>query len=147
MKKLLLLFSFLASFMLGLTSCTDEPETTTGIISGTVTLGPDGIAPLEGVTVTLAELGHSKTTDQYGLFSFENVTPGVYTLKFYKAGYSTESRGVTVMRDDVSVCDLSMQPEETSESLTLSDFRLSFSKDITEKTFTIYNDGNSGTIN
>ena len=44
--------------------------------------------PLAGVSLTLAEVGESATSDAEGKFSFENVPPGRYTILAEKAGYA-----------------------------------------------------------
>ncbi|HEX5042676.1 MAG TPA: TonB-dependent receptor [Candidatus Polarisedimenticolaceae bacterium] len=44
--------------------------------------------PLAGVSLTLAELGQSATSDADGKFSFEHVPPGRYTILAEKGGYA-----------------------------------------------------------
>ncbi|MGD8375660.1 MAG: TonB-dependent receptor [Acidobacteriota bacterium] len=53
--------------------------------------------PLEGVTVTVVELGLAATTGQDGSFLFDAVPPGSYSLSFAKDGYERSfASGVVV---------------------------------------------------
>ena len=70
-----------------------QAENQTGRIVGTVyeriiqNHVYSGIIPLNGVTVTISELGRSESTDSAGGFTFENVPPGKYGITAAVAGY------------------------------------------------------------
>jgi outer membrane receptor protein involved in Fe transport len=65
-------------------------QTSRGTVSGTVT-DPNG-AVVGGVTVTLTNaetnVSRTSTTNEEGIYRFEAVEPGTYTVKFASAGFS-----------------------------------------------------------
>src|SRR4030067_1631453 len=59
---------------------------TTTKISGQI-LDQATLSPLSGATVLIRGTAYSTTTDNYGLFSFENLPVGEYRLTFRSLGY------------------------------------------------------------
>jgi hypothetical protein len=68
----------------------EAPMVGTGILSGTVTNCEDN-STIEDATVTLDEAGLSITTDEEGVYYFENVPAGTYTVKVEAATYLSQS--------------------------------------------------------
>lgn len=81
------IFSIVA---IGIFAASVLAQTTTGRLLGNVS-GPDGLLP--GATVTLIDnqTGRSQTTvaNDSGAYKFENVTFGVYTVRFSADGFKT----------------------------------------------------------
>lgn len=75
-------------------------------ISGTVT---DGINALVGVEVTLKESGRKTMTDESGVYTFEELPTGNYTLLFDKTGYrSEEKREIAVSFGETAEVNVTM---------------------------------------
>lgn len=55
--------------------------------------------PIEGITVSLYPSAHYSTTGKDGLYSFENVRPGVYTLQTGSQFYNSFSRVLTIDKE------------------------------------------------
>lgn len=85
-------------------------------ITGTVT-DKDKSTPLVGVTVTLLQSGTNKgtkTTDSNGVYTFSNVDPGTYDLKFAKSGYNEATKtGVSAVADQTTTVDMQMESKST----------------------------------
>jgi hypothetical protein len=58
------------------------------------------LSPLSGVIVQISSIG-TATTGSNGEFSFENISPGIYTVSANKEGYYPASREITLNPDDV----------------------------------------------
>lgn len=69
---------FLSSILLIFGSCTKDEEVMTGIITGIVTNANN--TNISGASVTLNPLGITKATGSDGIYNFESVEPGTYTL-------------------------------------------------------------------
>jgi len=79
-----------------------------GILSGKIT-DPTGSA-LNGVNVSIVELGRTKTTDYSGNFEFE-VLPGTYSLEFTNSDYQKVTREETVQSDKTTFVSIEMTPK------------------------------------
>ncbi len=93
-----------AGLVTGLAGCSDDPDyknvippdvPVTHSISGRVT-GMDG----EGLSATVSMNGTSAATDANGLFVFENVEAGTYTMKAEAKGKLSKEASVTVDEGD-----------------------------------------------
>ncbi|MBV9495001.1 MAG: carboxypeptidase regulatory-like domain-containing protein, partial [Acidobacteria bacterium] len=89
-----------------------------GTISGTVT--GSGNAPLAGVQVQLVDdQGHviaTTTTDASGHYSFSNIVPGNYTLRFTRDGYVPATESAIVPRNGTVVVNAQLAPVAGSVS-------------------------------
>jgi hypothetical protein len=87
-------FRILATVLFLGSALTARAQSTFGSISGTVT-DPSGAA-LSGAQVTLTstdtDAKQTFTTDQNGLYSFVNLSPGVYTVEVDKTGFKRFKR-------------------------------------------------------
>lgn len=66
-----------------------------GVVRGTIT-GQDKGTPLHNVIVTIVELKRSVETDQNGLYEFQQVPPGSYTILAHIEGFPDEVETVKV---------------------------------------------------
>ena len=57
-----------------------------GTIAGTAT--PYGLDPVAGIEVTLVQEDQTVLTDELGQFAFEDLKPGIYSLRFSYPGYA-----------------------------------------------------------
>jgi len=64
-------------------------------LSGTVTDASTS-QPINGATVTIVELGQSRTTNSSGQYDFGNVANGTYTLRASATGYITQDIPLTL---------------------------------------------------
>jgi hypothetical protein len=79
-----------------------------GTLIGTVKDNVTGL-PIQGATVSYSiGFGGSTTTDENGLYEFDNITPGPYSVTVSHAGYTTLSRDTTVVFDDVVSLDFNL---------------------------------------
>ena len=85
----------------------DAPTTTTQL-KGTVTDSADN-APIKGATVTIVELGKTRTTDTNGKYSFKPVQNGEFTITVTKQGYTdAQTDNVEVKLGVPNVLDVSL---------------------------------------
>ncbi len=82
-------------------------EVPTGLVTGTVTNANDGL-PVAGVSVIADPTGRTATTDGDGLYALKLV-PGTYTVTFEAAGYESQTREVTLRRDEVVTIDVALE--------------------------------------
>ena len=98
MKSQCKLFLYILPFLaLSFNSCTKETvnqitaASGTGTISGAVNYVPSsltgGTLPLKGVVVSISGSNNTATTDSNGVFTFNNVGIGSYTVTYHKDGY------------------------------------------------------------
>ncbi len=136
----------LIALCLGVVSaCTEDPATTSGVISGKVTIGPAGDEPLSGVSVSISPVGLNRSTDYYGDYSFDNLEPGTYTLQFSRTGYQTATRTVALKAGDEVRVDAVLQPAASVPDMELVQSTLTFDKGVSEMTLGIRNTGTAAT--
>ena len=94
---------FLALFFLGLSSACDEDTPTdpssTPSLSGTVTeSAPNASVLIAGATVTLdgVNAGKTTTTNVAGVYSFNGLSDGTFTVRATKSGYEDNSLPITL---------------------------------------------------
>lgn len=142
--RTLLRFVFLAIIMaVSFSACTEDPEITTGSISGTVTADSNGTEPLSGVTVSILSTGQSTTTGSNGAFTFTNLQAGSYSLQFTKSGYNTNSRTVNVISGQSYQCDVQMTKVSQEADIEINPSSLNFGTTQTDMSVTIKNNGNA----
>lgn len=90
-----------------------------GFITGTVSpLAPNTIVQLRDINNVLID---SVVTNQDGTFSFNNLTPGTYTVIASAPNYSTAQAGISVLPNQTSTVDLTLVPNPGSVSGTVTD--------------------------
>ena len=141
MKKIFNLFSLIMLVVLAFTACTEDPEITTGAISGYVTESKSGVEPLGGVTVSILGSGQSTTTGSDGTYSFKDMQPGNYSLQFTKTGYNTNMRSVTVTSGMMSQCDIQLTKVTEEADIEVNPSSLNFGTTQTNLSLTIKNNG------
>lgn len=77
-----------------------QATATTGVIRGVVV--DETITPLEGVTLTIAALNRSVTSNAVGAFGFDGLEPGTYFLSASKPGYKTVQQSAEVNAGEAS---------------------------------------------
>lgn len=81
-----------------------------GTVNGQVTTGIS--TPVDGVTMTLIDsfgtVRGTTTTAGGGLYSFTNVPPGSYTVTAANPAYQFESRGITVLTNQVTTLNFNL---------------------------------------
>lgn len=128
-----------------LTACTEDPEVSTGSISGFVTESAGGVEPLQGVTVSILSTGQSTTTGSDGAFRFVSIQPGSYSLQFKKSGYTTTTRSVSVVAGSDYKCDVQLKKEVQQAEITIDPSSLNFGTTQVDMNVTIKNNGNATT--
>lgn len=96
---------------------------TTGKLSGLVT---DGGSPLPGVTVTAtspSQIGGAQVTatDENGSYSFPQLTPGAFTVRFDLDGFATQELGdVAVRLDRTTELNVQLSSSQLTETITVT---------------------------
>lgn len=67
--------------------------------------------PIEGVDVVLKELSLSTITDKNGVYFFNRIPPGKYTLTFTHGKNSLTKEAVAVTANDTTACDVDVEWE------------------------------------
>ncbi len=95
-----------AMFILYLTDVSIE-EVADGTLSGTVTTDN---APLQDVTVSIADTALTATTDASGNYTFEKVPEGNHVVSFERIGFETVTLPVDIESEQASHLDAEMTP-------------------------------------
>jgi len=116
-------FTFVLAFVL-LASVPAFAQGTVGSVSGTVT-DPQG-AVVPGATVTLVNnatgVTREATSSESGLFVFDRVRVGIYTLRVTMSGFKTHEQPVEVSAGKVSaVGELHLEVGRTEETVTITE--------------------------
>ncbi|MDD4308746.1 MAG: carboxypeptidase regulatory-like domain-containing protein [Candidatus Cloacimonetes bacterium] len=82
-----------------------------GHLNGTVTAA--GGAPMEDVSVQIADTGYSDTTNAQGSYAIPNILPDTYSVGFSKYGYITQSVNFVLEEDETEVINVTLQPMPT----------------------------------
>ncbi|UTE75620.1 carboxypeptidase regulatory-like domain-containing protein [Rossellomorea sp. KS-H15a] len=94
-------------------------EPNPGFITGTVIPQvPNTVVQLRDVNNVLID---SVVANQDGTFSFNNLTPGIYTVLASAPNYSTAQAGVSVLANQTSTVDLTLVPNPGSVSGIVTD--------------------------
>lgn len=113
MKKL---FVFLLC-ALAASSCAHDIIDLTGDIRGVVKDYSGAL--VENCRVTLSPGGMSDMTDADGIYSFESLQPGTYTLSFSKSGYVDMTEDVTLVAGEIKSVDVALQdPSEVTGAIS-----------------------------
>lgn len=66
--------------------------------------GKDLLLPLDGATITLLETQQTYTVDnnRNGVYVFKDLQPGTYTVKAEAAGYYSQTRQITVVKNEIN---------------------------------------------
>ena len=137
-KALLLVFTLSLSFISE--SCSSDEVTTDGNLMGTVTNSRTN-EPLQGVLVTLSNVGKSVSTGKDGRYQFTNLTSQDYVVQVSKENYKTDSKQVFIRAGEDNTLDFSMQP--STPEMELSQTQLDFGLDKTNLSINIKNKGNA----
>ena len=120
------------------------------IIKGKV-LDNDDNSPLLGVDVFINELKIGNTTNQYGVFTFNNIKNGNYTIKFSYIGYQSTIKDVKIENNSIKniVVKIKQSAINLNEVVVTGNPFLTDPKDISQTTIAlskldlIVNRGNS----
>ena len=134
MKRLLLV-----ACVLLMSACAKDIYDLTGDIQGVVKDYSDGHL-ITNCLVSLQPSGKSTLTDSQGQFSFEDLTPGEYSLVFNKSGYNEESKKVTVITGQITEA---MQLLRAKSPFSLSESLIDFGDFETQKTLMLFNNTDS----
>lgn len=81
-----------------------------GTLVGTVKDLATGL-PVSSATVSYSiGFGGSTVTDENGVYEFDQLTPGPYSITVSHSGYITQTRDVNVLFDDIAVLDFDLVP-------------------------------------
>lgn len=139
------MFAIALSAMSLFSACSENPEESTGSIVGMVTEAPEGSESISGVTVSVVSNGKSTTTGSTGTFSFLDLQPGQYSLRFAKSGYTSETRTVLVVAGLESKCDVQLSRVSQVAEITFSPSALNFGTNLSDMSLQITNNGNTAT--
>lgn len=103
MKKLLLLFTLISSFVVNAQD--------TGTIKGLIT-DAKGL-PLSGATVSIKILKKGAMTDFDGNYTIENVAEGTYDVAISFMGYESSTQSVTVTSGQITQLNSTMKDSDT----------------------------------
>ena len=111
-KRILLISSILL-----LVSCARDIVDLSGDIQGVVKDYSGAL--VENCRVTLSPGGMSDLTDANGVYSFESLQPGTYTLSFSKLGYADMTEDVTLVTGEVKHVDVVLRdPSEVTGAIS-----------------------------
>ena len=91
----------------------------TGTLRGAITLEGDR-SPLHNVIVTIVELKRSVETDEKGVFEFQQVPPGRYTVLAHLEGFPDDVRSVTVPASGAATLDFTLRLTGPREQITVT---------------------------
>ena len=127
-----------------LVACTEEPVETTGSIYGIVNDANDG-EPVSMAHVSLNPGGKATNTGSDGRYEFLNMEPGQYTIQITKAGYTTNTKQITVVAGKEASGDMLLTPEQQEADIRIDPTSLNFGTTQDELVVTLTNQGNAAT--
>ena len=90
-----------------------------GSIRGRVILS-DGGTPLHNVIVNLVQLRRSVETDEQGVFEFQNVPPGTYTILAHMEGFPDQTQRVRVEAGGSATLEFTLRLAGLKEEVTVT---------------------------
>lgn len=127
-----------------LVACTEEPVETTGSIYGIVNDANDG-EPVSMAHVSLNPGGKATNTGSDGRYEFLNMEPGQYTIQITKAGYTTNTKQITVVAGKEASGDMLLTPEQQEADIRIDPTSMNFGTTQDELVVTLTNQGNAAT--
>ena len=123
-------------------SCASDIADITGSISGTVKdVSTD--TGIESCHVTISPSNISKTTNSAGLFSFDGLDAGAYSLAFSKEGYESQTKELTVVAGKTTNTDILLKPIQVSQVFSVNPESLNFGDlETTKELYLSKNGGN-----
>lgn len=122
MKKILLVFISTMALLLSYSCTEDEPIYIYGEIEGKIT-EEGNVFAIEGATVEISVIEQSIKTGSNGMYYFEKLPEGNYTIYVSKDGYIANSKTISVIAKQTSQCDFSLRknlPEVSPTEITLT---------------------------
>ncbi|HKK46608.1 MAG TPA: carboxypeptidase regulatory-like domain-containing protein [Balneolaceae bacterium] len=86
----------------------ESDSAATATLSGKV-VNTTSQKPLNGIDVQLQKEGETATTDQQGMYSFEDLKPGKYTVVVEVDGYKTWTKDVKLTTEGKTL-DIKLEP-------------------------------------
>ena len=75
---------------------TTQAAASNGTLNGTVSSSKGGILAKAAVTIKYSGTNHTASTDSSGNYSFSNIPPGTYTVKYSDQGYNSLSVSLSI---------------------------------------------------
>jgi hypothetical protein len=117
------LFAFVFALCLALTSAVafGQDIQTKGSIAGTVTDKNGAAVPGATVKITGSEAARTVTTDNEGVYRFDNLVPGNYTVRVEMTGFkASEVSKVTVYVGKAATTNVTLEAGNISETVTVT---------------------------
>ena len=121
MKNILLIATFLISAM---------SFGQNGVIKGSLSDMESNNDPLMFAKVSIKELGAETLTDENGLFTFENVENGSYTLVYSFVGYESKENHIEVLSGKTSTAKAALK----ASTISLEELMLTLASNDSEPT-------------
>lgn len=122
--------------------CKEEEFDYFGSIYGKI-LASETSTPIAGAQVVLSPGSLSTVTGADGNYEFRDLDAGQYKLSVSAAGYATDTRQISVLSGEKTICDFNL---DRNEAFELSSTNLDFGTQYDERTFTIKNIGTAGKL-
>jgi iron complex outermembrane receptor protein len=90
-----------------------------GIIRGTITSELNRV-PVSGVSVEITQLRRSAETDENGVYQFNDIPPGRYTVVTHIEGFSDRARSVVLVGGATAAVDFSLSLIALREEVTVT---------------------------
>lgn len=121
--------------LFGLSSCAKDIIDLTCSIEGTVKDKDTGM-PLSNCEIQIAPLNNSVTTASDGVYSFNTLEPGEYTITYNRSGYISDSRTVNVNAGEITKVEMLLKAKA---SFALSENMYDYGDLESSKTFVCFN--------
>lgn len=128
-----------------LTGCSQDEISVYGGIYGTIRDAVTG-APIYNAEITLSPGNRTTVSGNDGSYEYQNMDAGQYSLSVDAAGYQYNSRTVSVVAGESTLCDMRLYPESPMSGVEVSATSLNFDTTYSELTFEIRNTGTSGPV-
>ena len=89
----------------------------TGSLKGTVTSSVNG-QPISGASIEITQLHQSANTDENGVYEFDNIPPGNYTVVTHIEGFADRSQKIQI--DGSAILDFSLSLQSINAEVTVT---------------------------